>query len=69
MVALLRKIELWWFVNLEMAIDPEKFPPGLDLDHVSPGRVWGLQMLINTALGSEDDAIRFYNEFVQQTEI
>ncbi|EJE4556939.1 MULTISPECIES: hypothetical protein [Vibrionaceae] len=68
MVGLLRKIEIWWFVNLEMAIDPESYPADLDLDEVVPGRLWSLQMLISTALGSEEDAMKFYNEFVQQTE-
>ncbi|GAB1623191.1 hypothetical protein AAOGI_32410 [Agarivorans albus] len=69
MIALLRKIEMWWFVNLEMAIDPDAYPSDLDLTQVSPGRVWGLEMLITTALGSEDEAMKFYNEFVRQTEI
>lgn len=68
MVALLRKVEMWWFVNLEMEIDPESYPPDLDLDQVSPGRVWMLELLIKTALDSEDEAIKFYNEFVKQAE-
>lgn len=66
-VELLRKIELWWFVNLEMATDPENYPSDLNLDDVVPGRLWSLQMLINTALGSEEEAIEFYNEYVSQT--
>jgi hypothetical protein len=68
MVSLLRKIEMWWFVNLEMAIDPESYPDDLDLDEVVPGPLWSLQMLINTSLGSEEQAMNFYNEFVQRTE-
>ncbi len=68
MVGLLRKIEIWWFVNLEMAIDPESYPADLNLDEVVPGRLWSLQMIISTDLGSEDDAMKFYNEFVQRTE-
>ncbi|EIJ0985719.1 hypothetical protein LCE44_17510 [Vibrio harveyi] len=69
MVALLKKIELWWFVNLEMAIDPDTYPPDIDLEQVSLGRVLGLEMLITTALGSEDEAMKFYHDFVRQTEI
>lgn len=68
MIELLRKIELWWFVNFEMEINPESYPPDLNLDQVIPGRLWSLQMLINTALGSEEEALAFYNEFVSQTE-
>ncbi|WP_404973094.1 hypothetical protein [Vibrio campbellii] len=69
MVALLKKVELWWFVNLEMAIDPDTYPPDIDLEQVSLGRVLGLEMLITTALGSEDEAMKFYHDFVRQTEI
>ncbi|MBM4950769.1 hypothetical protein HYO33_22880 [Vibrio parahaemolyticus] len=69
MIALLKKIELWWFVNLEMAIDPDAYPSDMDLEQVSPSRVWGLEMLITTALGSEDEAMKFYNDFVRKTEI
>ena len=63
-IALLRKIEIWWFENLEMAIDPEAYPEDLDLDQVIPGPVWSLQMLIDVALGPEDEARKYYDYFV-----
>ena len=66
MIMLLRKIEMWWFVNLEMAISPESYPPDLKLDEIIPGRQWSLQMLITTALGSEKEAMEVYNEFVSR---
>lgn len=64
MVELLRKIELWWFENLDMAIDPEAYPDDLDLADVTTGSVWSLQMLIDIALGSEEDARKYYDHFV-----
>lgn len=64
MVGLLRKIEIWWFENLEMAIDPEAYPEDLDIDEVITGSVWSLQMLIDVALGSEEDAKKYYEYFV-----
>lgn len=64
MVGLLRKIEIWWFENLEMAIDPEAYPEDLDLDEVVPGPVWSLQMLIDVALGPEEEAKKYYEYFV-----
>jgi len=67
MVELLRKIEIWWFENLEMAIAPEDFPDDLDLDEVTPGRVFSLQLLIRTALGSEEEARTLYQEYLEQT--
>ena len=64
MIGLLRKIEIWWFENLEMAIDPEAYPEDLDLEQVIPGPVWSLQMLIDVALGPEEEARKYYDHFV-----
>ena len=64
MISLLRKIELWWFENLEMAIDPEAYPENLDLEQVIPSPVWSLQMLIDVALGPEEEARKYYDHFV-----
>lgn len=64
MISLLRKIEIWWFENFEMAIDPEAYPEDLDVDQVIPGPVWSLQMLIDVALGPEDEARKYYDHFV-----
>lgn len=65
MIALMKKIELWWFENLEMAIEPDAYPPDLDLEEVIPGPVWSLQMLIDIALGPEDKAVKYYEHFVK----
>ena len=67
MVSLLRKIGIWWFENLEMAIDPNAYPEDFDLNQVTPGPVWSLQMLIDIALGPEDRAMGYYNSFVAQS--
>lgn len=64
MVGLLKKIEIWWFENLEMAIDPGAYPEDLDLNEVVPGPVWSLQMLIDVALGPEEEAKKYYEYFV-----
>ncbi|SFR57939.1 hypothetical protein SAMN04488070_2103 [Pseudidiomarina maritima] len=64
MVGLLKKIEIWWFENLEMAIDPDAYPEDLDLEQVIPGPVWSLQMLIDVALGPEEEARKYYDHFV-----
>lgn len=68
MVRLLRKIEIWWFENLEMAIDPEAYPVDLDLEQVIPGPLWSLQMLIDVSLGPEGDARKYYDHFVANTD-
>jgi hypothetical protein len=68
MIGLLRKIEIWWFENLEMAITPEAYPEDLDLDQVIPGPVWTLQMLIDVALGPEEVARKYYDYFVENVD-
>lgn len=64
MIELLRKIEIWWFENLDMAIDPDAYSEDLDLEQVIPGPVWSLQMLIDVALGPEEEARKYYDHFV-----
>lgn len=68
MIGLLRKIEIWWFENLEMAIDPEAYSEDLDLEQVILGPVWSLQMLIDVALGTEDEARKYYDHFVANSD-
>ncbi|MGP4972609.1 hypothetical protein ACTXIP_03010 [Psychrobacter alimentarius] len=68
MIGILRKIEIWWFENLEMAIDPEAYSEDLDLEQVIPGPVWSLQMLIDVALGTEDEARKYYDHFVANSD-
>lgn len=64
LIGLLRKIEIWWFENLEMTIDPDAYPEDLELEKVIPGPVWSLQMLIGVALGPEEEARKYYDHFV-----
>ncbi len=68
MIGLLHKIEIWWFENLEMAITPEAYPEDLDLNQVTPGPVWTLQMLIDVALGPEEVARKYYDYFVENAD-
>ena len=64
MVCLLRKIEIWWFEHFEMAVDPDSYPEDIDVQQVIPGPVWSLQMLIDVALGPEEEALKYYDQFV-----
>lgn len=68
MIGLLRKIEIWWFENLEMAMDADAYPQNLELKQVIPGPVWSLQMLIDVALGPEEKARKYYEHFVENTD-
>lgn len=64
MVELLQKIEIWWFENFEMAIDPDSYPEDSEVKQVIPGPVWSLQMLIDVALGPEKEARKYYDQFM-----
>jgi len=66
MVHLLKKIEVWWIVNFEMATSPELYPEDLDIEEIMPGPVLSLQLLIQTALGSSVDAHNFYESVIRQ---
>jgi hypothetical protein len=68
MIGLLRKIEIWWFENLEMAIDPETFPEDLVLEQGIPGPAWSIQMLIEVALGPEAEERKYYDYFVANSD-
>lgn len=67
MTSLIRKIEMWWFENFEMEIDPDAYPDDLNLDEVVPGSIMSIKMLIDIALGPEE-AIKYYECFVAHAE-
>lgn len=63
MVTLLRKIEVWWVVNVEMATNPDFDDAEVDETGIIPGPVWTLQLLLEVALGEPDKAAYYLNEF------
>ena len=54
LVSLLRKIEVWWVVNFEIATSPEFDGQDIDEDGIIPGAVLSLQMLIEVASGNTE---------------
>ena len=54
LVSLLRKIEVWWVVDLELATNPEYDGEDVDEAEIIPGAVLSLQMLIEVAAGNTD---------------
>lgn len=63
MVSLLRKIEVWWVVNVEMATNPDYGDEEIDESQIIPGPVWTLQLLFEVALGEPEKAAYYLNEF------
>ena len=54
LVALLRKIEVWWVVNFEIAINPDFDGQEIDEAGIVPGAILSLQMLIQVASGNTE---------------
>lgn len=62
MVDLLRKIELWWIVGVEIPCNPEFDKQDIDVDSIVPGKIMALQLLYDIALGSEGKSKYYYDE-------
>lgn len=53
LVALLRKIEVWWVVNVEIATNPDYADAEIDEDGIVPGAMLSLQILMEVASGNK----------------
>jgi hypothetical protein len=65
MANLLDKIENWWIVNVEIPTDPD-FARGdieKDEDRIIPGSIASLKMMVDIALGTDEEAEYYINEF------
>ncbi|RME56729.1 hypothetical protein D6779_10075 [Candidatus Parcubacteria bacterium] len=68
MVALLDKIERWWIINVEIPTNPDFAGKADDIDEegIVPGPIISLQMMLDVALGSDEDAYFYIREFKRQ---
>ena len=66
LISLLKKIEVWWLINYEIAIDPDMLPEDADIDGIVPGPIWSLQLMLDIALGNEPVEGYYYNSFMQR---
>jgi hypothetical protein len=65
MVALLDKIERWWIINIEIPTNPDFDGKHDEIDEsgIVPGPIMSLRMMIDVALGSDETANYYINEF------
>jgi hypothetical protein len=63
LVSLLDKIERWWIVNYEIPLNDELAGKYIDGDGIIPGPVASLKIMIDIALGSDEQAEYYINEF------
>lgn len=52
LVSLLRKIEVWWVMNLEVPTNPDYDGQEVDESGIVPGSILALQMLVEVASGN-----------------
>jgi len=54
LVSLLRKVEVWWVINVEIPTNPDYDGQEVDESGVVPGALLSLQMLIEVASGNSE---------------
>lgn len=54
LIALLRKVEVWWIVNVEMSTNPDYDGQEIDEDSITPGALISLRILIEVASGKTE---------------
>lgn len=65
MVKLLRKIEIWWIVNVELPTNLDWNGEEVNEEGIIPGPIWSLQLMTEIALGNDERASYYYNEFIK----
>ena len=58
MIALLQKVEAWWFINFEMPSNPDLDNQMIDASSIIPGQVFWLRLMSEVALGFK----KYYEE-------
>jgi hypothetical protein len=51
----LNKIEKWWIINVDIATDPQFDGEHIDERGIIPGPIMPHQLMMDIALGSEED--------------
>ena len=65
LVDLVVKIDRWWIINFELAIQDEIDPSQVDENKITSGRMLFLRLLLEIATGNQ--TANFYEEFVKRT--
>jgi len=63
LVALLRKIETWWIVNVEIPLNEDFADVEIDVEGIVPGPVITVQLMLNIALGSDTEAAQYLDAY------
>lgn len=66
LVALLRKIDVWWVVNVDIATDPNMADKEIDEEGIIPGSMMICRILMDVALGDEQEAEFYIKEMMRR---
>jgi len=65
MVALFRKIEVWWILNVDVPTNPDFYGEEIKESDIQPGPLVGIQLLLEVALGDEERSTYYYKRFLK----
>ena len=67
LISLLRKIEVWWVVNVEIPCNPDfDGETEIDEDGIVPGPVWSMQLMRDVAMGKADYLESYREQWSEQ---
>lgn len=67
LLGLLKKVEVWWVVNVEIATDPAMAEREIDEDGIVPGSLMISQILMDVALGDDERANEYLRKLAEMT--
>jgi hypothetical protein len=67
MVSLVDKIERWWIIYFEIPLNSDLNDEDIAVDQVMPGPIMGLRILLDVALGSEEESRKYLQGFGERT--
>jgi len=54
LIALIKKIEIWWIINVEIEINPDFDAQEIDENGIVPGSILMIKMMLEVISGNED---------------
>lgn len=66
MIDFLHKIEKWWILNVEIPTNPDLDGVEISEEGIVPGQIMTLRLLLDIALGAENESKFCYNEFIKR---
>ncbi len=69
LVTVLNKIQTWWIRNFEIAMDEDFDGVEIKDEEIVPGRTATVRMLLQIALGSEEEANAYLHYFKEQSTV